>query len=128
MSYNPLVEELFFHPKHNGVLDVNQPLTISVRQGITGSAMLDLYLACNQQGKIERACFKAIGSPFLLASLEWICRESQGSMLKHHLLLDHKQLIKKLEIPKNRYASALFAEKGYYSAIEKMNQLFEEKL
>lgn len=128
MSYNTLVENLFFHPQHNGVLDVSQPFTLCTHQGVDNTAVFDLYLACNPQGKIERARFKAVGNPYLLASLEWICRETQDSWLKNHLLFDHKLLIKKLEIPRNRYAAALLAEKGYYEAIAKMNQLLEEKL
>lgn len=127
MDYNKILEDVFFELKHVGVLDCSYPLTVCGRKGNNRSAFFDLYLSCNQDGVIRGACYKVYGNPYLIVSLEWICRQMENKDLKQALSLDHKQLITQLEIPARYYPLAILAVDGACQLVEQLKQLFEEK-
>lgn len=126
MNYNQLVEDCFFTPKHVGTLDCTEPFTVLSEVGLRDKAFLQWYAACNPQGLITQCCFKAYGNPYLIAALEWCCRQLIGTSLDGHPRFDYLQLVNELEIPKVLYPTALLVEQGYRQICEKMKQLVKE--
>lgn len=121
MMYNELVESCFFTPKHVGLMDLTQPLSVHYRGGVTGRGdVFDFYLLCNEEGLVLKACFKAYGSPYLVAAAEWICRQLEGSQIDEHPLFNYQTVVDELAIPKTRYSVALQIEDGYRELIEKI--------
>ncbi|KTD24771.1 iron-sulfer cluster proteins NifU [Legionella lansingensis] len=129
MMYNELVEFCFFSPKHVGVIDLSEPLSVHDRVGESGRGdVLDFYLLCDKQGFVLKARFKAYGNPYLVAAAELICQQLEGSKIQDHPNIDHVWLVKQLEIPKTRYPVALQIEDGYREVVMKMKlKLSEEK-
>jgi nitrogen fixation protein NifU and related proteins len=114
MIYNELVESCFFQPKHAGVLDCTQKNTHKSQAGSAARGeYFDLYLSFDDAGKILQACFKACGNPYLIAGVEWVCRQLQGTLIDEHPNFDYHFLVKKLAIPKKHYPVALLLENGY---------------
>lgn len=125
MMYNKLVETYFFSPKQVGILDLRQTLSAFYRGGQAGRGdVFELYLLCDNQGLILKACFKAYGSPYLIAASEWLCQQLHGSQISEHPRFDHSYLVQLLEIPKSRYPVALQITDGYKEIV----QLMKEKL
>lgn len=115
MMYNQLVESCFFEPKHSGKIDVSLPFVAYYRGGEKGRGdYFDLYLRCDENENIIQARFKAYGSPYLIASLELLCQELEGTLITNHPHFDDESyLLEKLDIPKNRYPVALLVLDGY---------------
>ncbi|MDX1836628.1 hypothetical protein DIZ81_00590 [Legionella taurinensis] len=126
MKYNDLVETCFFRPRHVGTLDCSRPFTVFSEAGIRGKAFLQWYAACDAQGLIIQCCFKAYGNPYLIAALEWCCRQMTGTSVSEHPRWDYRQLVTVLEIPQALYPTALLVEQGYRQICEKMKQLVKE--
>ncbi|WP_419420389.1 iron-sulfur cluster assembly scaffold protein [Legionella sp. D16C41] len=128
MNYNKLVESYFFQPKHVGTLDNTLSRTVycSLSDAFK-SNYFNLYLACNEAGLIVTACFKACGSPYLIASLEWLCQQLEGSDIGEHPQLSYRTLIKQLEIPNHLYPIAILVEKGYNHIILAMKEKLNEE-
>lgn len=125
MMYNKLVETCFFSPKQVGILDLRQPLSAFYRGGQPGRGdVFELYLLCNNQGLILKACFKAYGNPYLIAASEWLCQQLQGTQINEHPHFDYSYLLSILEIPKSRYPVALQISDAYKEIV----QLMKEKL
>ncbi|WED43809.1 iron-sulfur cluster assembly scaffold protein [Legionella cardiaca] len=120
MIYNELVESCFFAPKHVGTLDLSEPLSVHYRGGAERGDVFDLYLLCNKQGRVLKACFKAYGNPYLVAAAELICQRLEDSHINDHPQLDYSWLVEQLEIPKTRYPVALQIEDGYREVIKAM--------
>lgn len=117
MKYNQLVETFFFNPEHVGILE-SLPWTIKVSRGSVSSGnYFDLYLRINPRGMIEKATFKAFGVPYLIAGLEWICRQAKGCFINQALLWNYQTLIQVLDLPHSQYPLALLMEKGYVDAL-----------
>lgn len=55
MMYNKIVQD-YFLPKHVGVIDLNHALTVMVKI-VKNQGIIELYMQCNSEGKILRACF-----------------------------------------------------------------------
>ncbi|KTD16453.1 iron-sulfur cluster assembly scaffold protein [Legionella jordanis] len=126
MMYNKLVEANFFSPKHVGVLDLSKPLSAHSRTGENGRGdVLDLYLLCDSRGVVLKACFKAYGSPYLVAAAELICQRLEGDNIEGHPQLDYLWLVEELEIPRTRYPVALQTEDGYREVVLRMKQLLK---
>lgn len=114
MMYTEKVSKLFFYPKHVGVLDENQELTAhcSIVQE-KQNTVINLFWQCTEQGIIQRACFKAVGSPYIIAGMEWLCAEVEGKKLDDLPSIDYQVLIKQFEIPKLHYPAAVQIEALY---------------
>lgn len=125
MMYNKSVQDCFFLPRHIGVLDLKSPYTVHYRSGQQNQInIIDLYLQCFENKKISRACFKANGNPYMIAALEWLCRQIEGRDLKDLPVFSYQVLIKELEIPIHQYPVALQVEGIYKEVLTLMNDKF----
>jgi nitrogen fixation NifU-like protein len=123
MNYNKLVESCFFQPTHVGVLDCEQPGNLRIRQGEPSQgAYFDLYVSCEKSGDISKACFKAYGNPYIIAGLEWLCRQLQGTNINTHPKLNYHVIVEKLEIPRPYYPNAVLIESGYCALVTEMKK------
>lgn len=114
MRYNKKVADCFFSPRHVGVVDLNCPFTAHVRrQQMNPSVLLDLYLECSEEKWVKKARFKARGNPFLIAALEWLCRELEGKELTDSPIWTHEILVAQLGIPVSDYPLAIQVEEAY---------------
>lgn len=127
MTYNKIVNDFFFQPRHIGKLDCSRSLTVCSRVGAGSGGFFDLCLSANAKGIIEKACFKAYGNPYLIAALELVCRQLEQCSIHTLQHLDYKILIEQLDIPKANYPVALLVVQGHKEVISKLKQLFEEK-
>lgn len=118
INYNELTKKLFFAPEHAGKLDAPASKTIISRFEAPGAKVSLTLLA--EEGLILQARFQAMGEPFLIAGLEWICQNIQHSSLNIHPKTLHSDLISALEIPKTRYSVAFLVESCYFDAINKL--------
>lgn len=119
ITYNKLVESCFFQAQHVGTLDCSRADTVCVsveeqRNGIR----LDLYLSCQTDGLIDKACFRACGNPYVIAGAEYLCRRLQGTSAKEHPCLDYHELVRQLGIPRVQYPLAVLIERAYHQAIQ----------
>lgn len=127
MMYNELVESYFFSPKHVGILDLSQPLSAHYRSGELGRGdIFDVYLLCDKEGRVKSACFKAYGSPYLIAGAELLCRQLEGSLIAEHPRLNYSWFVQELAIPKTRFPVALQIEDGYRALVLMMKKKFSE--
>lgn len=123
MIYNELVASCFFAPNHVGVVDLTQPLSAHFRGGEVGRGdIFDFYLLCDNTGLVLKACFKAYGSPYLVAAAELICQQLEGSKIDEHPQFNYSWLVQQLEIPKTRYPVALQIEDGYREVVLMMKE------
>lgn len=126
MIYNEIIEDCFFHPRHVGILDLQAPLTVHFTsiQNNQSTTHIELYIQCTEDALIRKARFKATGNPYVIASLEWLCRQIEGKQLdslewgaaQKSTLHDeqlYQVLVKQLEIPQNQYPIALQVEDVY---------------
>ncbi len=128
MIYNNIVMDCFLETRQVGVLDISAPLTVylSAQQESQQLIIIHLYLQCDDQGLINKANFKAMGSPFVIAGLEWLCRETQGKSIYEIDKLNYKILIEKLAIPQSQYFVALPIETIYNDVLALMKMKFED--
>lgn len=123
MMYNKIVEDCFFTPRHIGVLNVVDPLTVCVRSGFAEKGtLIDFYLQCSAQGIIEQVYFKARGGPLVIAALEWVCRQIVGQGIINLPLTEYKVLVDILDIPGTQYPVAIQVEKIVKDVVVLMNE------
>lgn len=116
--YNKLVEEYFFDPKHVGFINADEPLAVHNRMSQEGQPLvIDFYLQCTQGQMIKRACYQTNGNPYVIAALEFVCRQIEGLNLKQLPEIGYQQLVTALEIPNAQYPSAIQVEKIYKNAL-----------
>ncbi|KTD65794.1 hypothetical protein [Legionella spiritensis] len=127
MNYNSLLETLFFKPEHVGVPDGSIPLVACSRIRVKKGARFDFCMACEPSGLVKKACFKAYGNPYLVAGLEWLCRQVEGTMILRPFILDHQKLVELLAIPKSRHPDALLIAESYREVLETMKNLLGDK-
>jgi nitrogen fixation NifU-like protein len=97
--YNKLVQECFFNPQHVGVLDVSQTNTVFFSNAhYTQNAVIELYMQCDEQQIVRSMRFKTNGNPYMIATLESLCKQSVGKNF-NQLYFNGEELIKILEIP-----------------------------
>ena len=127
MNYNKLTTSLFFDLQHVGELDCALPMTVCSRISVAKNQCSELYLACDQNGWITQAYFKALGEPYLIAGLEWLCRNIVHTSIETHPNIDHAMIVDALSIPEAQYAVALLVETNYRQAIQLLTQKWVEK-
>lgn len=128
MIYNELVRDCFFEPRHVGRIALESPLVAHFRcEQTKQAALIELYMQCNAQGLIERMCFKTNGNPYVIAALEWLCRENQGKMFEVLEPLNYQDLVQLLELPMNQVPVALQIQDVYKAVIELMAQKLGSK-
>lgn len=107
MIYNKIVQDCFFSPRHVGLVDLEHPFSAVFKNNQKGQGSIEFYMQCSPDGVIVRACFKTNGNPYLIASLEWLCRQVEGKTIDNAPRIDYRQLVKELEIPVVHYPVAL---------------------
>jgi nitrogen fixation NifU-like protein len=125
MNYNEIVEGLFFHTDHQGVITCDEPRTVGF--SIPGAGKLagcQLYLQCNEKGLIKKARFKAYGNPYLISGLEWICRQLQGTVLENSSYWTAQFFIELLDIPKYKQSAAFLLEDISTKTVNLMQEKF----
>lgn len=127
MMYNKIVQECFFSPVHVGIIALDAPLSVHCRSPETGKGVLiDFYLQCTADKIVHKACFKAIGNPYVIASLEWLCRQIEGKNLDQLPPINYQMLVNELEIINTQYPVAIQVESVYKEALVLMRNKFEE--
>jgi len=117
-SYNEFVETHFFDTQMTGELDCSLPLTIIYRTGTVQRGLLfALYLQADKAGNIQAARFKAQGSPYLIAGLEWLCRQLQGRAITAPFP-NNQVLAQQMDLPKNQQSVVLLIEEGCAHALK----------
>lgn len=128
MMYNKIVQDYFFEPRHIGGLDLNHPYTVHYRAGSGNSnlnVIIDFYLQSNHEGLITKACFKTNGNPFIIAGLEWLCRQLEGQNQEQMRPISYKTLIEVLEIPSTQSPIAVKMEEVYKQIMILMKKKLE---
>ncbi|CAM3054620.1 iron-sulfer cluster proteins NifU [Legionella steigerwaltii] len=117
MMYNRTVQDCFFSPRHVGVVDLTKRFAIVVKNNQKGQGIIEFYMQYNSEGTIVRACFKANGNPYVIASLEWLCRQLEGQTINTAPQIDYPLIVKKLDIPVAQYPIALRIVDVYKEAL-----------
>ncbi|KTD09192.1 putative iron-sulpher cluster proteins NifU [Legionella gratiana] len=122
MMYNKIVQDCFFWPKHVGVIDINHALAGVVKNSQKNQGTIEFYMQCDSEGIIIRACFKTNGNPYVIASLEWLCRQLEGKAVDDVPQIDYQLIIKSLDIPIAQYPIALRIVDIYKEVMLLMNK------
>jgi len=126
MMYNKIVEECFFYPKHVGVIDTAKPYSVCCSGNLLNQGVqVALYLECSPDHVIESARFKATGNPYVIAALEWLCRQIEGRDFRQLPTIDYQVLVKVLEIPQPMYALSIHLIDIYQQALALMVKKFK---
>jgi nitrogen fixation NifU-like protein len=104
--YNKTVLNYFFSPAHAGIIDLNDH-TVVVKNNQKKQGTIELYMQCGRDRVIQRVCFKTNGNPFLIAGLEWLCRQIEGKLIDELPPIDYQSLVNELNIPVTQYPLAL---------------------
>ena len=117
MMYNKIVQDCFFEPRHIGSIVDSASLVAHLRgvqkaQGV----VIDLFLQCSADGFVIRSCFKANGNPYVIAALEWVCRQIEGQHIDVLQASYYQHLISELGIPVNQSPVALQID-GVYQEV-----------
>jgi nitrogen fixation protein NifU and related proteins len=128
MMYNKIVHDFFFFPLHIGTLDCLLPRTVYFRsEQLSQNIITDLYMQCDEDHTIRSMCYKTNGNPFMIASLEWLCRQAIGKLCDG-LYLNSEELIKILEIPANQTFLILYIKDVYAEILILMNNALRVSL
>ncbi|MBI2785897.1 MAG: iron-sulfur cluster assembly scaffold protein [Legionella longbeachae] len=125
MMYNIIVQDCFFSPRHVGVVEKSNPFAVLVKNSQKGQGSIHFYLQCNPDGIIVRACFKTNGNPYVIASLEWLCRQLETKPIDCVPLIEYQFIIKELDIPVVQYPIALRVTDIYKEALLLMKNQIE---
>lgn len=126
MMYNKVIEDCFFYPRHAGIIDATAPLVVHFRGSQPNQAVLiDLYISCSPDGLIKKTNFKAKGNPYVIAAMEWLCRQIEGKLIDSLPLINYQTLVKELDIPNSQYPTALQIEEIYKETIVLMKKKLE---
>ncbi len=121
MIYNTIVEDCFFHPRHVGDLEPRDGLSLVTEQ--LDRAGERLWLGCLlDSDKIIKAQFKAQGSPYTIAALEWLCRETEGKKRDAIMPVDYQKLVDLLAISDTNYPAALRVSDLFNALVEKIHR------
>lgn len=126
MMYNKNIEDCFFSPNHSDVIDLDQPYSSHYRSAQSGkNVVIDLYMLCSVDKAVLKACFKAVGNPYLIAGLEWLCRRIEGLNLTQLLPSYYEQIITDLEIPAHQYPIAVLIDTTYKELLKLAYEQFK---
>lgn len=126
MMYNKVVQDCFFHPRHVGELDLSNPFVVCVQnQPVNQLNAIHFYLKCEKNKLISRACFKTNGNPYVIAALEWLCRQIENRKIGALPPVSYQVFLSELEIPNHQYPIAIQIEGIYREALTLMSKKFE---
>lgn len=128
MMYNKLVEELFFSPKHVGVLDLSEPRTVYFSNAqFSKEVVVSLYMQCDEANLVSAISFTTNGNPYVIASLEWLCREVFGKKIEHWSF-NYDEAIKLFNVPFNQAPVILHVQNVYKEVLMLMKKKIEGEL
>ena len=127
MMYNKTVQDYFFSPQHVGLIDLSSDLTVVFANTQKDQGTIEFYMQCTQDGIIQRVCFKTNGNPYLIAGLEWLCRQVEGLPLDKAPQIDYQELINDLNIPVSQYPLALRIVGIYKETLSLMNKRMNDE-
>lgn len=113
MMYNKTIKDYFFSPAHVGTVNVQDNHSVVVRNEAKGQGDIELSVRFAADGVIEQVCFRSNGNPYLIASLEWLCRQLQGKPIHRLPQVTYQSLLAALGIPKMHYPVAIRVEELY---------------
>lgn len=123
MMYNNIVKDCFFRPQHVGVLDVSKPRTVAFSSAVFNQdTIIELYMQFDEQHIVDSMRFKSNGNPYVIAALEWLCRQSVGNSLSQ-LNCDFTTLSRLLEIPFNQSPVLLQVQDVYRELLRLVNKI-----
>tara|TARA_B110000879_G_scaffold184405_1_gene244006 strand:- start:906 stop:1271 length:366 start_codon:yes stop_codon:yes gene_type:complete len=119
VSYNELVRQHFFEPKHAFSSNDNKEDFILASKGaIALGDAVEFYLQCDLNTKqIKQLKFKAYGNPYLIAAMSYWCERLQNKPLKEAENFSAQTLIDELALPKTKYYVAYMVEDALKSLI-----------
>lgn len=122
-TYNEYVQKQFFQLTHATRLLAKEHLHyFHANAGLKNEdAYFELSLACQPDGKIEQAAFKAYGNPYLLVGLEWLCQRIEG-FSKNTLAVDFAELVPLLGLPHKFSYVIIMIEQGYQRLLQQIKQ------
>jgi nitrogen fixation protein NifU and related proteins len=97
MKYPERVTDYFFNPKHAGILTGEGVLRAKIGDPILGD-VIQLHLR-HIENTVKTARFKALGDPYTIAAMEWLCCECEGLSLEKLIQLD----LSALELPTHKH-------------------------
>ena len=118
-----MVWDCFFSPRHAGSIDLNNPRTAFFKSNQKGQGQIEFYMQYDSSDRIERACFKTNGNPYLIASLEWLCRQLERKTFADVPEIDYQVIINELEIPVAQYPTALSVVAIYQDVMSLINKI-----
>ncbi len=125
MMYNTIVEDCFFFPKHVGVLNLSEPRTVYFTNNqFSKDVLISFYMQCDSNKIVNAVSFKTNGNPYVIASLECLCRQTVGKKLEQ-LYFNYEDLIKLLEIPYNQAPVIFHVQEAYKEVLILMNKKIE---
>ena len=127
MNYNQLVLDCFFSLKHGGFIETCPPETYLVSYKSSSQderVLIALYLNCSKEGLIKEIKFKAKGPPYVIAAMEWLCREINQGFIGGLPDIHYSHVVTALDIPQIHYPIALKVIEVYKKALS----LVKEKL
>lgn len=78
-----------------------------VKNNQKGQGDIEFYMQCDGHKVIQNVRFKTNGNPYLIAGLEWLCRQIVGQDIDNAAAIDYQKLIKELDIPMTQYPLAV---------------------
>ena len=121
MMYNKIVRDCFFNPQHAGSLDLSLSRTAFFSTAeFSQDTVIELYMHCDELYTVHSMRFRSNGNPYVIAALEWLCRQSVGNNL-NQLNCDFGGLSKVLEIPFNQSPLLLQVQDVYKELLSLMN-------
>lgn len=125
MMYNKIIKDCFFFPQHVGVIDLNDEGAVVVKNSQKGQGTIEFYMQCGRDQLILRVCFKSNGNPYLIAGLEWLCRQLEGRTTDDVPQIDYQLIIKELNIPVAQSPLALRIAAVYKEILVLMKNKFQ---
>jgi nitrogen fixation protein NifU and related proteins len=121
MMYNSTVNDCFFAPRHVGTLELNHDFVVVFKNKQKDQGIIEFYMQCGQDRLIHKLRFKTNGNPYLIAGLEWLCRQLEGQALDEVALINYQVLINELDIPVPQYPLALRIVQVFKESLILMN-------
>ncbi len=110
LHWSDKIKKEFYHPKNIGELDLNDPqVYVASHETPDGFTRMQLHLKISNKTILD-AKYKVLGCPCCIACLSFLTANIIGKHINELQNFDARYLIKGLELPKERYSSALMVE------------------
>lgn len=126
LGYNEQVLKHFFKPACIQELDSVEPI-LRVRSGHCdlGEAV-EIGIILADGGIVKQVYFKALGCPYLIACLSYLCGYLKGNSIAKIGQLDESKLIDLFSMPRNKQHVAFFCMDCMHKLQEKVGKKYEK--